>query len=111
MLAPRITLLHLSVSAVISLPKSAAESSSGSPPSSKSRVLILGSARATLISLLSLSIISMGVFLGATMPSQPLASYPGIVSPIVGTSGKPGGGGLWKPDHRQARLVRLRWQQ
>src|SRR5262249_44107043 len=36
--------------------------------------LILGSARATLISLLSFSMISAGVFLGAPIPCQPVAS-------------------------------------
>ena len=35
----------------------------------------------------SLSTISFGVFFGATMPLQPLASKPAIVSPMVGTSG------------------------
>src|SRR5262245_41469696 len=39
-----------------------------------SRVFSLGSARAALISLLSLSMISEGVFLGAPTPNQPLAS-------------------------------------
>ena len=40
------------------------------PPRSASRALILGSARAALISLLSLSMISAGVFLGAPTPNQ-----------------------------------------
>ena len=31
--------------------------------------------------------ISIGVFLGATIPFHPLASYPGTNSPTVGTSG------------------------
>ena len=43
-------------------------------PTSSSRAFILGSARAVLISLLSLSTISAGVFFGAPMPNQPLAS-------------------------------------
>jgi hypothetical protein len=41
---------------------------------SASRALILGSARAALISLLSLSTISAGVFLGVQRPNHPLAS-------------------------------------
>ena len=64
MLAARITLRHFSVSSAMSLPKSAGESVSTSPPRSASRALILGSARAALISLLSLSMISAGVFRG-----------------------------------------------
>ena len=44
------------------------------PPRSASRALILGSARTALISLLSLSTISAGVFLGAPTPYQVLAS-------------------------------------
>jgi hypothetical protein len=38
------------------------------------RALILGSARPALISFLSLSMISMGVFLGAPRPNQALAA-------------------------------------
>jgi hypothetical protein len=41
---PRITLRHFPVSSAISLPKSAGESTSTSPPRSASRALILGSA-------------------------------------------------------------------
>jgi hypothetical protein len=44
------------------------------PPKSASRAFILGSARPALISLLSLSTISAGVFLGAPTPHQLLAS-------------------------------------
>ena len=43
-------------------------------PMGTSRVLNLGSARPTMISLLSLSTISSGVFLGAPRPDQELAS-------------------------------------
>src|SRR5262245_21216347 len=68
------TLPHLSVSSTMSLPKSAGESASTSPPRSTMRAFIRGSARAALISLLSLSITSTGVFLGAPMPYQLLAS-------------------------------------
>src|SRR5262249_56726989 len=49
------TLLHFSVSSAISLPKSAGEPASTVPPRSASRAFMLGSARAALISLLSLS--------------------------------------------------------
>src|SRR5207253_2640578 len=68
MLAARITLPHFSVSSAMSLAKSAGESASTSPPTSASRALSLGSARPALISLLSFSTISAGVFLGAPTP-------------------------------------------
>src|SRR5262249_56578252 len=74
MLDARITLPHLPVSSAINLPKSRGESASTVPPRSARLTFMLGSARAALISLLSLSTISVGVFLGAPMPYQPLAS-------------------------------------
>jgi hypothetical protein len=61
--------------------------STRSSPRSTRRALNLGSARAALTSLFSLSIISAGVFLGATRPAQMLAPYPGTDSPTVGISG------------------------
>src|SRR6516162_3450552 len=76
MLAARITLPHFSVSSAMNLPKSAGEPASIVPPKSASRAFILGSARPALISLLSLSTISTGVFLGAPTPNHTLASYP-----------------------------------
>jgi tripartite-type tricarboxylate transporter receptor subunit TctC len=54
------TLPHFSVSSAISFPKSAGEPGSVMPPRSASRALILGSARAALISLLRRSTISAG---------------------------------------------------
>ena len=63
MFAARITLPHFSVSSAMNLPKSAGEPESTVPPRSAIRALILGSARPALISLLSLSTISTGVFL------------------------------------------------
>src|ERR1700730_6682470 len=68
------TLPHFAVSPAMCFPKSAGESASTVPPKSASRAFILGSARAALISLLSLSTIAMGVFLGAPKPPQKLAS-------------------------------------
>src|SRR5215470_16148788 len=62
MLAARITLPHFSASSLMSLPKSAGEPASAAAPKSASRAFILGSARATFISLFSLLIISRGVF-------------------------------------------------
>src|SRR5215470_1445796 len=56
------TLPHFSVSSAISLPKSAGEPASTVPPRSASRAFMLGLARPALISLLSLSTISTGVF-------------------------------------------------
>src|SRR6476620_12107297 len=76
MLAARITLAHFSVSSAMSLPKSPGDPGSTVLPRSANRPLILESARPALISLLSLSMISAGVFLGAPMPSHTLASKP-----------------------------------
>src|SRR5262249_24397330 len=87
-LAARITLPHFSASLLISLPKSAGEPASAAAPKSASRAFILGSARATFISLFSLSIISRGVFFGAATPNQLLASKPGMNSLTVGISGR-----------------------
>src|SRR5712691_12832068 len=78
MLPARITLPHFSVSSAMCFPKSVGEPENGVPPRSASRALILGSARAAFISLLSLSTISAGVLLGAPMPDHPLTSNPGI---------------------------------
>src|SRR5262245_16016240 len=68
-----ITLAHFSVSSAMSLPKSVGDPRSTVPPNS-SRALILRSTRPVLISLLSLSTISAGVFLGAPRPHTALAS-------------------------------------
>src|SRR5262245_6160075 len=68
MLADLITLPHFSVSSAMSLPKSAGVPGSTVAPKSASRALILGSARPALISWLSFSTISAGVFLGAPRP-------------------------------------------
>src|SRR5262245_1041003 len=69
-----ITFAHFSVSSAISFPKSAGEPDNAEPPTSARRAFILGSARAALTSLLSLSMISVGVLLGAPTPNHPLAS-------------------------------------
>src|SRR5947208_2993142 len=69
-----ITLAHFSVSSAISFPNSAGDPGSATPPRSASRAFMLGSARAALISLLSVSMISAGVFLGAPRPITALAS-------------------------------------
>src|SRR5262249_16986263 len=74
MLAARITLAHFSVYSAMNVPKSAGELANTVPLRSASRALILGSARPALISLLSLSMISAGVFLGAPTPCQPVPS-------------------------------------
>src|SRR5262249_45286830 len=74
MLAVRTTLPHFSVSSAMSLPKSVVEPTSGVLPKSASCALIFGSASAVLISLLSLSMTSVGVLLGEPTPDQPLAS-------------------------------------
>src|SRR5262245_31674865 len=82
-----ITLPHFSVSSAMSLPKSATEPGSTTPPRSANRAFNLGSASPALISLLSLLMISDAVFLGALRPTHWLASKPGTKSPMVGISG------------------------
>src|SRR5712671_3839345 len=74
MLAARTTLAHFSVSSAMSSPKSAGEPESTVPPKSANRAFILESARAALISLLSLPMISVGVLLGVQTPVHALAS-------------------------------------
>src|SRR5215471_3031941 len=86
-LAARITLAHFSVSYAMSWLKSDGEPTNAVPPSSTSRALILGSARPALTSLLSRPMISGGVFLGAPIATNALASKPGRKSPNVGTFG------------------------
>src|SRR6266550_2756087 len=71
------TLAHFSVSSAMSLPKSAGDPVSTVAPRSASRAFIVGSARAALISLLSLSMVSAGVFRGAPTPYHELASKSG----------------------------------
>src|SRR6516164_5741485 len=68
------TFPHFSVSSTMSLPKSLGEPVRAIPPRSASCAFILGSATPASISLLSLSMISTGVLLGAPTPNQPLAS-------------------------------------
>jgi hypothetical protein len=58
----------------MSLLKSPGDSAIGVLPNSVSRAFILGSASPALISLFSVSMISTGVFFGAPIPLQPLAS-------------------------------------
>jgi hypothetical protein len=65
---------HFSVSAAMSLPKSADVPGINSPPIAPNRDFIAASLKAALISVLSLSTISAGVFVGAAMPYHWLAS-------------------------------------
>jgi hypothetical protein len=62
------TLAHFSVSSTKSFPNSAGVPPSSVAPMSTSRARIAGSESAALNSLLSLSMISGGVFLGAPTP-------------------------------------------
>jgi hypothetical protein len=64
MFAALITLPHFSVSSAMSFPKSADDWASAVAPRSVRRALMLGSARPALISLFSLSMIAVDVFLG-----------------------------------------------
>src|SRR5215468_3359950 len=68
------TLAHFSVSLARRRPKLAGGPDSIVPPMSASRAFALGSARIALISMLSRPMTSGGVFLGAMMPKNALAS-------------------------------------
>src|SRR5262249_24004317 len=81
------TLAHFSVSLARRRPKLAGGPGSIVPPMSASRAFALGSARIALISMLSRPMTSGGVFLGAMMPKNALASYPGTNWSTVGMSG------------------------
>jgi hypothetical protein len=74
MLAAKITLPHFMVSSAISLAKSAGEPGSTVAPRLASRAWKLASARLALTCVFNLLMISAGVFLGAPMPYQLLAS-------------------------------------
>src|SRR5262249_10295455 len=76
------TLPHFSVSSTKSLPKSLGEPVSAMPPRSANRAFILESATPASISLLSLSIISTGVFLGSSGAAHPSQ----VVTPQMGYS-------------------------
>src|SRR5262249_30549784 len=89
MLAARISVLQVSVYSTTSLANSAGELAHTVLPTSASRAFILGSAGAALVSLFSLAMISAGVSLGAPSPHHAVASKPGTISAIVGTSGSP----------------------
>src|SRR4030081_377005 len=84
------TLPHFSVFSAINFPKSVGEPASTVPPRSARRAFSFGSARPALISLLRLSLISAGAFLGAPPPYHPLASKPGRTSSTDGSSGNAG---------------------
>src|ERR1019366_3056335 len=72
--AARTTFAHFSVSSAMNLPNSVGVIRIGVPPRSAKRCFIRGSARPALISWLSRSTISGGVFLGAPSPYHALAS-------------------------------------
>src|ERR1700722_1866473 len=84
------TLPHFSVSSAMSSAKSAGVPPSPSTPRSASRPFIFGSSSPSLISLLSLSTIWRGVFLGAPRPNHALASTQAKNSATVGTCGRSG---------------------
>ena len=71
-----ITLAHFAVSPAMSLPKSAGDPARTMPPRSASFVLTLGSATPASISLLSLSMISVGVKFHGALPQNHLSAQP-----------------------------------
>src|SRR5262245_43706673 len=81
------TFAHFCVSSEMKVPKSADDPVSIMPPSSVSLAFSLGSARPALISLLSLSMTSAGVFFGSLTPYQVLASWPVTAAPTLGSAG------------------------
>jgi hypothetical protein len=84
MLAARTTLPHFSVSSPMNFPNSAGEVGNTVLPRSANRAFITGLASAALISLLSLPMISAGVFFGAPTPHQLLASnHRSLTAPTV----------------------------
>src|SRR4051794_35300393 len=90
MLAVWITFVHFSVSVAMSLPNSVGEPIRTAAPSSPILVMIAWSARAALISRLSVPIISELVFLGAQTPCQFVESNPGTKWESGGMSGRAG---------------------
>src|ERR1700730_3108465 len=89
-LAARITLPHFSFSSAMNLPKSAGEVANTVWPKSANRAFIEGSTRAALISLLSFSMMSGGVFFGAPIP----LSVPKIRFCNIGDEGRQGQAGM-----------------
>src|SRR5262245_60538451 len=81
------TLPHLSISSATSFPKSAGEPGMTVPPISARRALTAAWSKPAFISVLSLSRMWLGVFLGAAMLYHTIASPPGKKSPTVGRSG------------------------
>jgi hypothetical protein len=73
-LAVRTTLPHFSVSLAMCFAKSDGDPPNTVAPRSKNRAFSFESASPALISRLSLSTISAGVFCGAQTPNQPVAS-------------------------------------
>src|SRR5215472_3428163 len=68
------TFAHFSISSAMNFPNWAGVIGIGSPPSSASRALSFGSASTAFTAVLSVSTISGGVPLGATMPYHTTAS-------------------------------------
>ena len=83
----RITLSHFAISLLSSWPSSSGEVGDGEMAFSANLRRMSGSFTAAVKAALSLAMISGGVPLGTEMPFQTLTSYPGTVSPMVGTSG------------------------
>ena len=79
-------------------------------PRSAKRAFMAGSAMAALVAALSLATMSAGVALGAPIPNQVLASYPGTNSASEGVSGS--NSERWAvvtASARSLRLERIQW--
>src|SRR5262249_48610277 len=87
MLANWITFAYFAVSSATNFLKFATDIGIGSTPRLSKRDLRFGSVTQAAVAALSFSIISLGVPVGAQIPYQPLAAYPGTNSAIAGISG------------------------
>jgi hypothetical protein len=96
-LAPSITFFHFSVSAA-NIAELLRRLDQRLAAEFNQALLHVGSARIAFTSTLSLAMISFGVFFGAPMPNNALASQPGTVAATVGT---PAIAGRVQRGHRQ----------
>src|ERR1700746_799777 len=87
MLANLITFAYFAISSATNFLKFATDIGIGSTPRLSKRDLRVGSVTEALIAALSFSMIASGVPVGAQIPYQPLAAYPGTNSAIAGISG------------------------
>src|SRR6266436_8224156 len=81
------TFAYFAISPATNFLNSATDIGIGSTPKFSKRDLRLGSVTQAVIAALSFSMISLGVPVGAQIPYQPLAAYPGTNCAIAGICG------------------------